>query len=89
MIIQLLILLLIAGICGALGQAIGGYSHGGCLVSLPWDSSAPFWERGWRAPWDSRSSWRSAGGMTPNYLVDYRTGVVCCVIGLIESPARL
>ena len=34
MIIQLLILLLIAGICGAVGQAIGGYSHGGCLVSI-------------------------------------------------------
>ena len=34
MIIQFLILLLIAGICGALGQAIGGYSHGGCLVSI-------------------------------------------------------
>ena len=31
---QLLILLLIAGICGALGQAIGGYSHGGGLVSI-------------------------------------------------------
>jgi len=34
MIIQLLILLLIAGICGAIGQAITGYSHGGCLVSI-------------------------------------------------------
>src|SRR5713226_5231354 len=34
MLIQLLILLLIAGVCGALGQAIGGYSHGGCLVSI-------------------------------------------------------
>ena len=34
MIIQFLVLLLIAGICGALGQAIGGYSHGGCLVSI-------------------------------------------------------
>jgi uncharacterized membrane protein YeaQ/YmgE (transglycosylase-associated protein family) len=34
MIIPLLILLLIAGICGAIGQAIGGYSHGGCLVSI-------------------------------------------------------
>jgi uncharacterized membrane protein YeaQ/YmgE (transglycosylase-associated protein family) len=34
MIIQFLILLVIAGICGALGQAIGGYSHGGCLVSI-------------------------------------------------------
>jgi uncharacterized membrane protein YeaQ/YmgE (transglycosylase-associated protein family) len=28
-----LILLLIASICGALGQAIAGYSLGGCLVS--------------------------------------------------------
>jgi uncharacterized membrane protein YeaQ/YmgE (transglycosylase-associated protein family) len=34
MLIQLLVLLLIAGLCGALGQAIGGYSHGGCLVSI-------------------------------------------------------
>jgi uncharacterized membrane protein YeaQ/YmgE (transglycosylase-associated protein family) len=34
MLIQLLILLLIAGVCGALGQAIVGYSHGGCLVSI-------------------------------------------------------
>lgn len=34
MLIQLLLLLLIAGICGAIGQAIGGYSHGGCLVSI-------------------------------------------------------
>jgi len=28
------ILLVVAGICGALGQAIAGYSHGGCLVSI-------------------------------------------------------
>lgn len=34
MLIQLLVLLLIAGVCGAIGQAIGGYSHGGCLVSI-------------------------------------------------------
>ena len=34
MLIQFLILLLIAGLCGAVGQAIGGYSHGGCLVSI-------------------------------------------------------
>lgn len=32
--VSLLILLLIAGICGALGQAIAGYSRGGCLVSI-------------------------------------------------------
>ena len=34
MLVQLLVLLLIAGVCGALGQAIGGYSRGGCLVSI-------------------------------------------------------
>jgi uncharacterized membrane protein YeaQ/YmgE (transglycosylase-associated protein family) len=34
MLIQLLILLAIAGVCGALGQAIGGSSRGGCLVSI-------------------------------------------------------
>jgi len=32
--ITLLLLLLVAGICGAVGQAITGYSHGGCLVSI-------------------------------------------------------
>ena len=31
---DILILLLIAGICGALGQAIAGFSRGGCLVSI-------------------------------------------------------
>jgi uncharacterized membrane protein YeaQ/YmgE (transglycosylase-associated protein family) len=34
MIIPILVLLLVAGICGAVGQAITGYSHGGCLVSI-------------------------------------------------------
>jgi uncharacterized membrane protein YeaQ/YmgE (transglycosylase-associated protein family) len=31
---DLLLLLLVAGICGSLGQAISGYSRGGCLVSI-------------------------------------------------------
>lgn len=30
----LLILLIVAGLCGSLGQAITGYSRGGCLVSI-------------------------------------------------------
>lgn len=30
----LLLLLLIAGICGSIAQAITGYSRGGCLVSI-------------------------------------------------------
>ncbi|MGC3971427.1 MAG: hypothetical protein QM775_30035 [Pirellulales bacterium] len=32
--LELLILLLIAGVCGAIGQAIAGFSRGGCLVSI-------------------------------------------------------
>jgi uncharacterized membrane protein YeaQ/YmgE (transglycosylase-associated protein family) len=32
--LELLLLLLIAGICGALGQAIAGYTRGGCLVAI-------------------------------------------------------
>ena len=31
---QVLILLLVAGICGSIGQAIAGYSRGGCLVAI-------------------------------------------------------
>jgi uncharacterized membrane protein YeaQ/YmgE (transglycosylase-associated protein family) len=31
---ELLVLLLVAGVCGALGQAIVGSSRGGCLVSI-------------------------------------------------------
>lgn len=31
---DLIILLIVAGICGSLGQAISGYSRGGCLVSI-------------------------------------------------------
>ena len=33
-ILDVLVLLLIAGVCGALGQAISGFSRGGCLVSI-------------------------------------------------------
>lgn len=31
---EFLLLLLIAGICGSIGQAIAGYSRGGCLVAI-------------------------------------------------------
>jgi uncharacterized membrane protein YeaQ/YmgE (transglycosylase-associated protein family) len=33
-ILDLIVLLVVAGLCGALGQAITGYSRGGCLVSI-------------------------------------------------------
>ncbi len=32
--VEILILLVIAGICGGVAQALGGYSRGGCLVSI-------------------------------------------------------
>lgn len=32
--LDLVILLLVAGICGAVGQALVGYSRGGCLTSI-------------------------------------------------------
>jgi uncharacterized membrane protein YeaQ/YmgE (transglycosylase-associated protein family) len=33
-ILELVVLLVVAGLCGALGQAMAGYSRGGCLVSM-------------------------------------------------------
>lgn len=33
-IVDLLLFLLIAGVCGAIAQSLVGYSHGGCLVSI-------------------------------------------------------
>jgi uncharacterized membrane protein YeaQ/YmgE (transglycosylase-associated protein family) len=32
--LDFLALLLVAGICGAVGQSISGYSRGGCLVAI-------------------------------------------------------
>ena len=32
--VSLLILLLVAGLCGSIGQAIAGFSRGGCLASI-------------------------------------------------------
>ena len=32
--LELLVLLVVAGVCGALGQAISGFTRGGCLVSI-------------------------------------------------------
>jgi len=30
----LILLLIVAGICGSVAQSLAGYSHGGCLVSI-------------------------------------------------------
>lgn len=31
---EILVLLIIAGVCGAIGEAIAGYSHLGCFASI-------------------------------------------------------
>ena len=33
-VLEFLLLLLVAGICGSVAQSLVGYSHGGCLVSI-------------------------------------------------------
>ena len=33
-ILEFFILLIVAGVCGALAQGLAGYSHGGCLVAI-------------------------------------------------------
>jgi len=31
---SIIVLLIVAGLCGAIGRSIVGYSHGGCLASI-------------------------------------------------------
>jgi len=33
-ILEVLVLIIVAAVCGSLGMAIGGYSRGGCLVAI-------------------------------------------------------
>jgi len=33
-VVEFLLLLFVAGICGSLGQSVAGYSRGGCLVAI-------------------------------------------------------
>ena len=53
-VVSLLLLLLVAGVCGSVGQAIAGYSRGGCLVSIALGFIGAPWECGWRARWLTR-----------------------------------
>ena len=88
---QLLILLLIAGICGALGQAIGGYSHGGCLVSIALGFIGALLGTWLARALGSPGAFGDSGGRNAlsNYLVDYRSGVVCGADRLNQSPATV
>lgn len=33
-ILDFIVLLIVAGVCGAIGQAVSGFSRGGCLVTI-------------------------------------------------------
>jgi uncharacterized membrane protein YeaQ/YmgE (transglycosylase-associated protein family) len=33
-VVEFILLLIVAGVCGALAQSLVGYSHGGCLVAI-------------------------------------------------------
>jgi uncharacterized membrane protein YeaQ/YmgE (transglycosylase-associated protein family) len=33
-ILEVIVLIIVAAVCGSLGMAIGGYSRGGCLVAI-------------------------------------------------------
>lgn len=33
-IVEFIILLVVAGVCGGIGKALGGYSRGGCLMAV-------------------------------------------------------
>lgn len=57
-ILDLVILLIVAGICGALGQAITGYTRGGCLSRSRWVSLERCWECGSPGKWDCPNCFR-------------------------------
>ena len=79
MLIQLLVLLLIAGVCGALGQAIGGYSHGGCLVSIALGFIGALLGSWIAGQLKSSGTPGDSGGRNSisGHLVDYWRGVIC------------
>jgi uncharacterized membrane protein YeaQ/YmgE (transglycosylase-associated protein family) len=73
MLIQFLVLLVIAGVCGAMGQAIGGYSHGGCLVSIALGFIGAFMGSWIAETWAAGTDFDSSGGMNfPIHLSIYR-----------------
>ena len=72
-IFDLIVLLIVAGVCGALGQAISGYSRGGCLVSIALGFVGAGWESGSPVPWSTRTIQSSDWDHNlPHRLVDHR-----------------
>lgn len=77
-VLELLVLLLIAGICGAIGQAIAGYSHLGCLASVALGFIGAV-----LGTWIARSLWSpgnirvsSRQARFPGHLVDSWRGII-------------
>ncbi len=81
---DLLILLLVAGICGALGQAISGYSRGGCLVSIALGFVGVAGSRAGAAGISTGAHWHHG---VSDCLVDHWIGTVCRDDRIANSPS--
>jgi len=84
---DLVILLIVAGICGGVGQAIAGYSHAGCLGSIALGFIGAL-----LGMWIARMA--AAGTVcradrrqfVSDHLVDHRLGHFCRRIGAAAAP---
>ena len=88
-ILDVIVLLIIAGLCGALGRAISGFSRGGCLVSIALGLWGRFWNVGWRACLDYRSCSRFKSGPPtfPSCCDHWFGSIRCCFALLTRSRA--
>lgn len=88
--VEFLILLLIAAICGGLGQALSGYSLGGCLISIVVGFIGAFIGV-WIARQFGLPEWFAiqVGGQTfPIIWSIIGSAVFALVVGLLTRPAR-
>jgi uncharacterized membrane protein YeaQ/YmgE (transglycosylase-associated protein family) len=80
--VEFLLFLVIAGICGAIAQSIVGYSHGGCLVSIALGLIGAL-----LGAWLSRAA--GVGDILPLQIGDRTIPVVWSIIGSVLFVAVL
>jgi uncharacterized membrane protein YeaQ/YmgE (transglycosylase-associated protein family) len=88
--VEFLILLIVAGLCGAIGQAITGYSHGGFLVAVVLGVIGAFigvWIAG-KLGLPQFYTLRVGATSFPVVWSILGAGLVVALIGLISSPRR-
>jgi uncharacterized membrane protein YeaQ/YmgE (transglycosylase-associated protein family) len=88
--LEFLILLLIAAVCGAAGQALAGYSLGGCLISIVVGFIGAFIGV-WIARQFGLPEWFAiqVGGRTfPIIWSIIGSAVLALIVGLLTRPAR-